>query len=69
MSIEIRAAATPGCSGAILGTIPVSPAVNATHTLFIVDGRGTGAQDHASFCLDANAGVPTPTASCTDTAF
>jgi len=69
MSVEIRAAATGACGGTVLGTISITPVANATHTLFLVDGRGTDARDHASFCTDANAGIPTTTASCSDTAF
>ncbi len=67
-AVEVRKATTPPCTGVVVATVSVTTQPNATHTLFLVDGRGTGAKDHATFCTDANAGVAVKTASCTDSA-
>jgi hypothetical protein len=69
VTVEVREAATGACGGAVVGTFGVTLVADATHTLFLVDGKGTGASNHASFCTDANAGVAVTSSSCTDVAF
>jgi hypothetical protein len=69
VSLDVRETATAECTGALLGTVSITAAGDATHTLFLVDGKGADGKPHASFCTDANAGIPVKTAACTDATF
>jgi hypothetical protein len=69
VTVEVREAATGACGGPLVGSFSVTVVADATHTLFLVDGKGSGSSNHASFCTDANAGVAVTSPSCTDVAF